>query len=108
MPARAIDIEDLGHAFDPDSCRDIQERMLIWYDKNRRLLPWRGDSMIKTEKKTVISPYGIWVSEVMAQQTRIETVVKYYATWMEKFPNIKALADATPEVCCLKILLKAM
>ncbi|CAM9736096.1 unnamed protein product, partial [Discosporangium mesarthrocarpum] len=43
------------------------------------------------------SAYGTWVSEVMLQQTRVETVVDYYCRWMGKFPNPKALAEADIE-----------
>ena len=46
------------------------------------------------------SAYGTWVSEVMLQQTRVETVVEYYAKWMALFPTPKALADADLEQVC--------
>lgn len=43
------------------------------------------------------SAYGTWVSEVMLQQTRVETVVEYYVNWMTRFPTTKALAEADLE-----------
>ncbi len=58
--------------------------LLAYYDENKRPLPWRMNP----------SPYQIWVSEVMLQQTRIETVKGYYVSFMDAFPTIKALAEA--------------
>ncbi len=62
----------------------IRGHLLAWYDKNRRNLPWRGTQ----------DPYAIWVSEVMLQQTRTETVIRYYDSFLEKFPDIRTLAQA--------------
>lgn len=59
-------------------------RLLRWYRKSGRILPWRG----------VHDPYQIWVSEVMLQQTQVETVLPYYARWLAAFPTIGALAAA--------------
>ncbi|MFH1011244.1 MAG: A/G-specific adenine glycosylase [bacterium] len=60
-------------------------RLLIWYRKHKRPLPWRDLS----------DPYAIWVSEVMLQQTRVETVIPYFGRWMRRFPTVKALANAS-------------
>ncbi len=67
--------------------REWTQRLLSWYDHNKRELPWRdcGD------------PYKIWVSEVMSQQTRIEAMKPYYDHWMELFPTLEALAAASEE-----------
>jgi A/G-specific adenine glycosylase len=62
----------------------IQEKLLGWYDEVARDLPWRQTR----------DPYAIWVSEVMLQQTRVETVVPYYERFLSRFPTPKALADA--------------
>lgn len=51
-----------------------------------------------TKQKT--SAYGTWVSEVMLQQTRVETVVDYFVNWMKVFPTPKALAEADLEQVC--------
>ena len=59
--------------------------LLDWYQKNARSLPWRGHS----------DPYAIWVSEVMLQQTRVDTVIPYYQRWMERFPDVLTLAGAS-------------
>jgi len=62
----------------------VRRRLLAWWDAGRRDLPWRGEP----------TPYQTWVSEVMLQQTRVETVVPYYERWMRRFPDVAALADA--------------
>lgn len=59
--------------------------LLAWYDAHRRTLPWRDDG---------VSPYRTWVSEVMLQQTRVETVKPYFARWMDRFPTVEDLANA--------------
>lgn len=61
--------------------------LLSWYRKNKRDLPWRRSR----------DPYRIWVSEVMLQQTRVETVIPYYHRFLEKFPTVQALAEAPEE-----------
>ena len=60
------------------------QALLDWYSVHARDLAWRGQK----------DPYAIWVSEVMLQQTRVDTVIPYYNRWMEKFPNLEALAEA--------------
>jgi A/G-specific adenine glycosylase len=65
----------------------ISERLLSWFAHNARQLPWRGQN----------DPYAIWVSEIMLQQTRVETVIPYYKRWMELFPTLGSLADASQQ-----------
>lgn len=60
-------------------------RLLAWYACHARTLPWRGNP----------DPYVIWVSEVMLQQTRVETVIPYFEHWMQHFPSMEALASAS-------------
>jgi A/G-specific adenine glycosylase len=62
----------------------LHEELLGWYKVSRRDLPWRRTS----------DPYAIWVSEVMLQQTRVETVVPYYDRFLRRFPTALALAEA--------------
>ncbi|MQW22216.1 MULTISPECIES: A/G-specific adenine glycosylase [unclassified Lactococcus] len=62
----------------------FQEKLLEWYDKNKKPLPWRQTT----------NPYQIWISEIMAQQTQVETVIPYYERFMKKFPTIESLATA--------------
>ena len=68
------------------------EPLLQWYKTEGRVLPWR-------EKK---DPYCIWVSEIMLQQTRIETVKPYFARFLSALPDVQALAMA-PEDKLLKL-----
>ncbi len=65
----------------------VRDALLQWYDVEARELPWRG----------VGDPWATWVSEVMLQQTRVETVRPYYARWMARFPTPRALAEADPD-----------
>ncbi|MCL1964867.1 MAG: A/G-specific adenine glycosylase, partial [Firmicutes bacterium] len=69
----------------------MKKTLLAWYDGAKRDLPWRGTR----------DPYAIWVSEIMLQQTRAETVIAYWTRFLEKFPTVRALADA-PEQEVLK------
>jgi A/G-specific adenine glycosylase len=63
------------------------EKLLIWFDENKREMPWR-----KTN-----DPYAIWVSEIMLQQTQVDTVIPYYEKFMTRFPTVATLAAATRE-----------
>jgi A/G-specific adenine glycosylase len=58
--------------------------LLAWYEADARDLPWRVDC----------SPYGTWVSEVMLQQTQVDTVIPYFQRWMDRFPDVQSLAAA--------------
>ena len=62
----------------------MSEKLLSWYANNKRDLPWRDDP----------NPYHTWVSEIMAQQTRLETMTPYYQRWMKRFPDVTSLATA--------------
>jgi len=62
----------------------MRQALLDWYQKSARDLPWRRTA----------DPYAIWVAEIMLQQTRVETVLPYYARFLERFPDVRALADA--------------
>ena len=73
----------------PDRISDL---LLAWYDQHARTLPWRG----------IHDPYRTWVSETMLQQTRVETVMGYYARFLERFPTVADLA-AAPEDDVLKM-----
>lgn len=78
-----IDGFDLKQAVEP---------LLAWYQLNKRSLPWRDQ----------VSPYRVWVSEIMLQQTRVEAVKPYFARFMEALPTIKDLAEC-PEEKLLKL-----
>ncbi len=65
----------------------IAPRLLAWYRQHGRTLPWRGHP----------DPYAVWVSEIMLQQTRVDTVIPYFEKWMGLFPSVKDLAKATEQ-----------
>src|SRR5258708_12780000 len=64
------------------------ERLLVWYDRYRRELPWR------VPPGATPDPYRVWLSEIMLQQTRTETVARYYARFLVRFPDVARLAAA--------------
>jgi len=66
---------------------EISHRLLEWYRLQARQLPWRGQN----------DPYATWVSEIMLQQTRVDTVIPYYQRWMGRFPTLEKLAAASEQ-----------
>ena len=67
--------------------RALQRTLLGFFDARRRALPWRATD----------DPYRVWISEVMLQQTRVDTVIPYYERWLARFPDLERLADAHPD-----------
>jgi len=68
----------------PSNALSIQKKLLSWYHKHARDLPWRHTR----------DPYKIWVSEIMLQQTQVQTVIPYYTRWLTRFPTLASLAIA--------------
>src|SRR5687767_3153645 len=66
----------------------ISTQLLNWYRDNKRTLPWRVPNL---------DPYAVWVSEIMLQQTRVETVIPYFERWLELFPTVRALAESAEQ-----------
>jgi len=66
---------------------DISRSLLQWYKAHHRELPWRSDP----------EPYRVWVSEIMLQQTRVETVIPYFERFLERFPSPTDLAEASED-----------
>lgn len=62
----------------------LVEPLLLWYAGERRILPWREDPL----------PYHVWISEIMLQQTRVDTVITYYDRFLSRFPDVSSLAAA--------------
>ncbi|KAI3450165.1 hypothetical protein Pfo_006830 [Paulownia fortunei] len=93
-----VDIEDIS--FNGKEIPKIRASLLEWYDENRRDLPWRrisnGENDVGVEERERRA-YAVWVSEVMLQQTRVQTVIDYFNRWMEKWPTIHHLAQASIE-----------
>lgn len=70
-----------------DSLDRIAASLLAWYDSGRRILPWREEP----------TPYHVWLSEIMLQQTRVEAVKPYYDRFLQALPDIESLAAADEE-----------
>lgn len=94
-----LDREDFGKNLTPlktslsfGSLAEIPKPLLKWYDSSRRILPWREEP----------TPYRVWVSEIMLQQTRVEAVKPYFERFMNSLPDIESLA-AAPEDVLLKL-----
>lgn len=65
----------------------LATKLLAWYHTQKRILPWRDHP----------DPYAVWVSEIMLQQTRVDTVIPYFQKWMKLFPTVKVLASASEQ-----------
>jgi A/G-specific adenine glycosylase len=63
-------------------------RLLAWYDKHARVLPWRAPKGERAD------PYRVWLSEIMLQQTTVQAVAAYYRKFLEQWPTVEALANA--------------
>ena len=83
-----LDLEKYGVTmWEEDKIFSFRQKLLAWYDENKRDLPWRRSK----------NPYHIWVSEIMLQQTRVDTVIPYYERFLEWFPTVESLANAPEE-----------
>ena len=83
-----MDLKDYGIImWEEEKIASFREKLLAWYDANKRDLPWR-----RTQ-----DPYKIWISEIMLQQTRVDTVIPYYERFLDWFPTIADLAQAPEE-----------
>lgn len=83
-----LDLKDYGIImWEEEKIASFREKLLAWYDANKRDLPWR-----RTQ-----DPYKIWISEIMLQQTRVDTVIPYYERFLDWFPTIEDLANAQEE-----------
>jgi A/G-specific adenine glycosylase len=70
--------------FSKSEIESVQNILLSWFDRHQRDLPWR----------TNYDPYQVWIAEIMGQQTQMDRVVQYFNRWIERFPNIDAVAAA--------------
>lgn len=83
-----LDLEKYGVTmWEEDKILSFRQKLLAWYDENKRDLPWRRSK----------NPYHIWVSEIMLQQTRVDTVIPYYERFLDWFPTVESLANAPGE-----------
>ncbi len=69
------------------SIEKFREQLLNWYDENRRILPWREDA----------TPYRVWVSEIMLQQTRVEAVKPYFERFVKELPTLQDMSVASDD-----------
>ncbi|MGB6721149.1 MAG: A/G-specific adenine glycosylase, partial [Terracidiphilus sp.] len=74
----------IGLDRESEKAAELRRRLLGWYERNRRDLPWRNSG----------DPYAIWVSEIMLQQTRVAVVMERYQAFMQRFPTLVSLAEA--------------
>ena len=65
----------------------ISKQLLLWYEENKRALPWRENR----------DAYRVWVSEIMLQQTRVEAVKPYYERFLKTYPDVSSLAVANDD-----------
>ncbi|XP_071723278.1 adenine DNA glycosylase-like [Rutidosis leptorrhynchoides] len=89
------DIED-ALKFNQHQVNKIRASLLKWYGDNKRDLPWRrinSDDDVDIDVKA----YAVWVSEIMLQQTRVQTVIDYFNRWIQKWPSVHHLAQASIE-----------
>ena len=83
-----LDLEKYGVTmWEDEKILSFRQKLLAWYDENKRDLPWRRSK----------NPYHIWVSEIMLQQTRVDTVIPYYERFLEWFPTVESLANSPEE-----------
>ena len=83
-----LDLEKYGVTmWEEDKILSFRQILLAWYDENKRDLPWRRSK----------NPYHIWVSEIMLQQTRVDTVIPYYERFLDWFSTVESLANAPEE-----------
>lgn len=76
-----------GSGLSPERARVLSGPLLEWFRREQRDLPWRPNP----------TPYAVWVSEMMLQQTRVATVIPYFERWMARFPTLAALAAASED-----------
>ena len=83
-----VDLKEYNiEMWEPQKIKDFRRDLLAWYDENKRDLPWRQNQ----------DAYRVWISEIMLQQTRVDTVIPYYERFLNWFPTIKNLANAPEE-----------
>ncbi len=80
----------MGLPEEDEALAQVRRELLAWFDEHKRELPWRREPYRS-------DPYAVLVSEVMLQQTQVETVVPYFEAWMDRWPTPGALAEATED-----------
>jgi A/G-specific adenine glycosylase len=86
-----------------DTLPNVQEKatLLRWFDHHQRALPWRlagvNPAVSRAAAPAFPDPYAVWISEIMLQQTRVETAIPYYQRFLARFPDVCSLALAEEE-----------
>ncbi len=88
MVAKALNPVKRREPFRSQPCELLASDLLAWYDRHRRILPWRAPHGERAD------PYRVWLSEIMLQQTTVATVAPYFERFLVRFPNLRSLADA--------------
>ena len=86
------------------SIKDIQHNLFNWFSRyGRHWIPWKlkQDGSLPRSRE-LISPYGVWIAEVMLQQTQLGVVLPYWLEWMERFPHLSDLAASDEQEVLLK------
>ncbi|XP_061488755.1 adenine DNA glycosylase isoform X2 [Rhineura floridana] len=92
MPSQQSSFHTFSNAAETE---DFRKRLLNWYHKCKRDLPWR--KLAASEGDADRRAYAVWVSEIMLQQTQVTSVIDYYNRWMQKWPTLQDLAEASLE-----------
>ena len=85
QPRTAAKTRQASSLWTAGKIRRFRKRLLDWYGRHRRTLPWRSNP----------TPYRVWIAEIMLQQTRVRAALPYYKRFMKRFPNIAALAASS-------------
>ncbi|MCR4666307.1 MAG: A/G-specific adenine glycosylase [Desulfovibrio sp.] len=72
---------------DRERCLAVRKELLAWFERHKRDLPWRKN----------YTPYEVWISEIMLQQTQMQRGVEYFLRWMKRFPDIRHVAMSSDE-----------
>jgi len=93
--SRVLDIEEMPKPFEENTVNELRSALLEWWDEddgkqNQRATPWR--TMMKDDIEKYA--YGVWVSEIMLQQTQTDRVIAYWENWMKQWPTYRDLASA--------------
>jgi A/G-specific adenine glycosylase len=89
MTAGSLTSKSAHHTRRKARLASAPEALLAWYDTHRRDLPWRA------KPGEAADPYRVWLSEIMLQQTTVAAVAPYYRAFLQRWPDVQALAAAS-------------
>ena len=97
MPMKSFLAKDSIHCFSGEEIDVSRVLLSAWYAANKREMPWRSYLNSFPDATPNQHAYAVWVSEIMLQQTQVATVVPYYVKWMQAWPSVAALSEASEE-----------